>query len=54
MACRDSSGLITVSEERLWQFPEEGFEQAADNVEVLPPLLTAKDSMLDQIFLFLL
>lgn len=30
---------LTISEERLRQFPEKGFEQAADHVQVLPPLL---------------
>lgn len=29
---------LTVGEERLGQLPEEGFQQAADDVQVLPPL----------------
>lgn len=36
-ACRDMLRL-TVGEERLREFPEEGFEEAADDVEVLPLL----------------
>lgn len=32
----------TVGEQRLGQFPEEGLEQAADHVQVLPPLWRQK------------
>lgn len=30
--------VLTIGEERLWQLPEEGLEQAADHIEVLPAL----------------
>jgi len=38
-AARGRAQRLTVGEERLGQLSEEGFQQAADDVQVLPPLL---------------